>query len=97
MISQMNRSQEIIDHRRLFINFSPLEIRNQEMLAFSIRITLALFRLGKWDSHYPMTKEASLTEFRDTVRNDQAVQYDCGFTSPYVGEPCKDICSRVYD
>ncbi|KAI3240765.1 hypothetical protein DTO012A7_2464 [Penicillium roqueforti] len=49
------------------------------------------------DLHYLMTKEASLTEFGDTVRNDQAVQYDCGFTSPYVKDPCKDICSRVYD
>lgn len=49
------------------------------------------------DLHYLMTKEASLTEFGDTVRNDQAVQYDCGFTSPYVEDPCKDICSRVYD
>ncbi|OQD74727.1 hypothetical protein PENANT_c167G02720 [Penicillium antarcticum] len=49
------------------------------------------------ESHYPTTKEASLTGFDDTVRSDQAVQYDCSFISPYTGEPCKDICSRVYD
>jgi hypothetical protein len=48
------------------------------------------------ESHYPTT-EAFLAGFDDIVANDQAVQHDCGFISPYTGEPCKDICSRVYD
>ncbi|KAJ6040745.1 uncharacterized protein N7446_003937 [Penicillium canescens] len=50
----------------------------------------------KQESHYPMTKKASLPGVDDTVRIGQAVQYDCDFIGPYTGEPCKVICSRVY-